>query len=158
MAINIGLIAANRATQLGPNFTLINEAAAAPFDGLLTTVEIWAKTALEGCKVGTFYGTGNDLQCRDSALIGDVPSGSPQTIPDLTITVLSGDYIGMYFPVGAIEEDIFGENGLFYKAGDHFADGVQTYSHGAAYGISLGGLVEAAPPPAGGRSRAFVIG
>ncbi|MBA7586731.1 hypothetical protein ES708_28736 [subsurface metagenome] len=158
MAINIGIIAEHRGTQLGPDYTMINKVAASPFDGLLTTVEIWAEVALEGCKVGSFYGIDRNLQCRDFAIIGAVPADSVQTFPDLEIAVLAGDLIGMYFTVGKISEDIFGQDGLYYESGDQFETGEIYYSYGAAWGISLGGLVEGAPPAPAGHSRAFVIG
>jgi len=120
MAIDIGQPAIDRGSQLVGGWTGICGANPANASGTITSVEIWAKVDISGCKVGTFYViTGDTLKCRDVVTIGDVPKGSKQTFPDLSLSVQADDYIGIYFTGGQLERDTSGADGLWYVTGDY---------------------------------------
>jgi hypothetical protein len=86
--------------------------------GTLTSIEIFAETNMSGVKVGTFYlVSGSTYHCRDSESIGNVTAGSKQTF-SVSLTIETGDFIGLYFSGGTIEADISsGQNQ--YKVGDY---------------------------------------
>ncbi|MBA7467763.1 hypothetical protein ES707_02984 [subsurface metagenome] len=119
LSIDIGEAAVWRAGSSGPGDTYINTGNPANASGIIDTVEIWAKEDMTGCKVGTFYKTnGNTLKCRSVVEIGDVPSGSKQTFTDLSLAVVTGDYIGIYPDSGRVAYISFGGAGVWIKSGD----------------------------------------
>ncbi len=148
-AIDIGSGATNRAgTVSGGTYTDIDLNNPSNATGTLTSVEIWAATDLAGCVVGTFYESGGEWYCRDSAAIGAVTAGSKQTFDvSLTpITVQTGDYLGIYYTSGSLERDTSGYEGLMYypgelaDAGDH---GVYTLLAGDSISIYATGTTTA---------------
>lgn len=158
MAINIGAPATDRGAELGPGFTAIVLNTPAPHNGTLTTVELWAHGNLTDVKIGVLSRSGDNFTPRDYANIGNVTGGSKQTIPDLTIDVQAGDYIGIYYLTAAMDLDTSGGDGVYYTSGDQWDAGQQTYTLLANMIMSLGGWVETAPPAAAKRSYGFVIG
>ena len=97
---------------------------------------------MTGTKVGTFYGSGTRYTSRDYEVIGSVASGSKQTFSGLSIDVTSGDYLGMFYATGRMEQDTSGFAGLYYKTGDYFGGGEQTYTLQSGDAISLYGTGE----------------
>jgi hypothetical protein len=55
MSISIGAAAIDRAAYASANSTLLDLANPASESGTVSTVEIWSRTNLSGCKVGIFY-------------------------------------------------------------------------------------------------------
>jgi len=110
MAIDIGPEAIDRGFSTGyGGWTVIMAENPANATGIITTVEIWSDTDLAGVRVGTFFTTnGNTLKCRASAVIGNVTSGAKRTFPGLSIAVVTGDYIGMFYDTGNVERDASG--------------------------------------------------
>lgn len=140
MAIDIGAAAINRAAAPLAGNTYIALDNPANEAGIITTVEIWANTNLEGCKVGTFYGTPPDFTCRDYETIGNVTAGSKQTFSGLSIDCEIDDYIGIYYASGKVEADASGYAGVYLKVGDQFDAGQQEYSLYAGDTISVYGF------------------
>ena len=159
MAIDIGAEAKDRGNYVVNNRTIINKDNPANASGTITSVEIWADTNLEGCRVGTFYTTnGNTLRCRDSeAIAGTITAGSKVT-KAVTIAVEIGDYIGMYAFTGYIERDTSGYGGIWWVAGEYIDPSDETsYSLSTGDAISLYGTGEEAAAAFVG-SRGFIIG
>ena len=158
MAVDIGQEAINRAAYQMGDRTLINKESIASIDGTITSIDVWSYYDLTGLKVGTFYKTnGNTLKCRDSeAIAGTITKGS-KVNKVVSLTVVTGDYIGCYYGVGRIEVDSTGYNGMWIVSGDKCTVGVSaTYTFYADDALSLGGYIEGAA--AAGRSFGFIIG
>jgi len=145
MAIYIGADAIDRTSNFG-TFTIINKENPANATGIIDTVHIWAVYNMTGCKVGTFYTTnGNTLKCRAVVEIGNVTAGAKRTFDDLSLAVVAGDYIGLFYTAGGIERGTEGFAGLWfggYKV-DHLIVGDEaTYSSLSSGTISLYGTGE----------------
>lgn len=141
-AIDIGAAATDRGTSFAQNYTIIALDNPANASGKITSVEIWYRgdaNDVTGVKVGTFSGNGTDYTPRDYATIGDVTKGSKQTFSGLDIDVEVGDYIGVFATTGDIEADSSGGAGLYWKLGDQFDAGEQTYTLSASYIMSAYG-------------------
>lgn len=158
MAIDIGADCIDRGTAGGGGYTYVSKDNPANAGGTITSVDIWAASTLIGCKVGIFYTTnGNTLKCRDSVVIGDVTAGSKQTFSGLSLSVETGDCIGIYFSPGNMEMDSSGYGGLWYKLGDHMEPGDETtYTFLGGYAISVYGTGGDAAPK--GTSQGHLIG
>ena len=88
-------------------------------NGVINTIRIFANTNIAGAKIGTFsFVSGTTYKCRDVAIIGDVVSGSAQIFPGLSLSVNVGDYLGIYFSSGDIENSSSGFAGIRYAFGD----------------------------------------
>lgn len=153
--IDIGPGAINRETMWGVDNTSLDAANPANDTGILDIIEIWAQADLVGCKVGTFYGSGTDYTSRDVETIGPVASGSKQTFSGLDIDVETGDFIGLYATSGLIERDFSGFTGIYYKIGDQFGTGQQTYSLYDGDGMSIYGTGETEAAAAAGGAGSF---
>lgn len=92
---------------------------AANASGTITIVEIWPYVInLANCKVATFYiVSGNNLSTRDSEAIGTVIAGSKQTF-EVTLEVQEGDYIGMFFNTGYMEQ-VSNSQTYWFRGGDN---------------------------------------
>ncbi|MBA7687374.1 hypothetical protein ES703_95836 [subsurface metagenome] len=133
--------------------------------GKITTIEIWPYyAALENCKVATFHVIeGNILSTRDYVTLNAVPPGSKSTITEdkdgnpISLDVEEGDYIGIYFSDGRLEEDSAGFAGYWYTAPDQ--DLIPCTEHEFLWwangALSLHGI--GAELAAGG-SRGYIIG
>ena len=147
MAIDIGAAAIERPGGQGGNYTRICLENPANATGVITSLEFYAEGAFTGCKVGTFYGSGTDYTCRDYATLGAIAAGSKQTITQdsggspLSIDVHEGDFIGFIrITAGRIENSATGFAGLYWKAGDQFDAGQQTYTLAAGDAFSIYGI------------------
>lgn len=145
-AIDIGSAATDRNSAAGATYTYIPLANTANASGKITSVELWFNTNATGVKVGTFSRSGAVFTPRSSASIGSVTAGSKQTFTGLNIDVVTGDYIGYYAASGGMDYSNSGGSGYYYKAGDQFGAGAQTYSTNGAelfdfslYGTGLTG-------------------
>lgn len=145
--IDIGEEAKDRAFWSEPGYTRINKGNPANATGILTSVELWAVSQMEGCRVGTFYIISPDrLKCRDSVLIGNVPSGSKQVFPGLSIAVEAGDYIGSYWTSGQLERDGEGYGGTWHIILEYIDPGDESnYIFWAGHAYSLYGTGETQP-------------
>jgi hypothetical protein len=128
IAIDVGEGAIDRGTSLTFGFTRVALGNPANENGKLTSIELWFATIAENVKVGTFSKSGDIFTPRDSVTIGTVAAGTKQTFSDLDMDVVSGDYIGIYYSAGAMEHHATGGSGSYYKAGDQFGAGAQTYA------------------------------
>ncbi|MFA5379669.1 MAG: hypothetical protein WC455_28180 [Dehalococcoidia bacterium] len=135
--IDIGSAAIDRTSNFGSTYTRIAINNPANATGKLTSIEIWANTNQTGVVVGTLSGSGTSYTPRDSEYLGAVTAGSKQTFSGLNIDVSSGDYIGYYDATGGIEQGT--GSGHYYKSGNQFAAGTQTYTLAAGYDFSLYG-------------------
>jgi len=132
-AIDIGSEAINRATApSGTGVTMIFKTNPADYSGKLTSFELWFDSTYgnaTGVKVGTFSGSGTSYTPRDVVSIGNVTAGSKQTFTGKSCNVVVGDFIGIYYAAGDIEFTLdAGGDGNYYKVGDQFGAGTQTYT------------------------------
>ena len=119
-AIDVGPEAIDRASSSTAGYTDIQLTNPANLTGSITSVEIWASTNLTGCKVGIFYlVSGTTYKCRSAATIGNVTAGSKQTFSGLSLAVVTGDFIGIYWVSGYMEADTSGYDGFLWRDGDH---------------------------------------
>ncbi|GAI91701.1 unnamed protein product, partial [marine sediment metagenome] len=141
-AIDIGPGAVDLTSSIGDGDTNIDKANPANLSGKITSVEIWAKSNLTGCRVGIFYTTnGNTLKCRSAATLGSIFSGSKQTLTGLNLDVVAGDYIGLYWASGDMEYGFGGGADVWFTGGDHcVVDDEAAYSVGAGDIISIYGI------------------
>ena len=155
MAIDIGEAAIDRPDSAAYNTTWINIGNPANDIGIIDSIEIYALNNLTGCKVGIFEKTnGSTLKCRSAVTLGAVTAGSKQTFTTdsesnaISLTVVAGDYIGVFFAAGNIEVTTSGGSGIWYNTTDHcVVDDESAYVTHAAYIMSLygGGYTVAAP-------------
>ncbi|MBA7588436.1 hypothetical protein ES708_30494 [subsurface metagenome] len=121
MDIDIGCPAIDRSASITSGYTEVDKNNPANISGTVNKVEIFAVTGndMANVEVGIFYEeSANRLTTRDSAFIGTVIGGSVQTF-DVNLTVVAGDYIGVYFTGGRLEYDPSGPVGDWRKANDH---------------------------------------
>ena len=138
--IDVGPGAIDRASAGSGLKTIIDLANPANDTGKIDTFEIWCAIDSTGVKMGTFYGSGTDYTSRDVETIGDVTGGSKQTFSGLDCDVSTGDYAGLYWVgTSSLELDSSGGSGFYYKAGDQFGTGQQTYTLAASYAVSIYG-------------------
>ncbi len=137
--IDIGPGAIDRATAISVAGTDIDTNNPANDTGILDIFELWFAVSATGVKAGTFYGSGTDWTSRDYESIGNVTSGSKQTFSGLDCDVETDDVAGVYFATGSLELDGSGGSAIYYKAGDQFGAGQQTYTEYSGYQISIYG-------------------
>jgi len=144
--IDIGSSATNRNISSAALYTYIDLANSANLDGEITSVGVWANTAMTGFRVGTFYlVSGTTYRCRDSATIGAVTAGSEQTFAGLNIDVKKGDFIGCYYATGKIEWSSSGGSGVratgsageFIDKNDETSYGIFTGEAMSLYGTGV---------------------
>ncbi|MBA7583321.1 hypothetical protein ES708_25263 [subsurface metagenome] len=139
-AIDIGAEAKDRGDSLTASYTLIAKDNPANASGKITSIEIWAKTDLEGCEVATFFVvSGDNLSTRDTQLIGDIVAGDKRTF-EVDLDVEAGDYIGVHCISGTIEVDTSGGAGLWYYNADYIPCTNQAFSSIGGYIMSLKGI------------------
>jgi len=126
-ALDIGAPATDRSASAYYNGdTLISIDNPANGTGVITSVEAWASTNIDGFCVGTFEfieevgGGVRTYKCRDSdKTIGSVTAGSKQTFSGLDVGIAFGDCIGCYFTSGRLERDDTGYAGVDFESGEH---------------------------------------
>ena len=123
-------------------WTIVLKDNPANLSGKITSVELFVSHSLEGAVIKTLYTTnGNVLKCRDSVAVGDVASGSKQTIPDLNLSVEAGDYIGIFFTAGLFHMSEEGYPGLWaFFDGEIDVDDEETFDFFDGFTISLKGV------------------
>ncbi len=111
--------------------------------GTLDTVQVRPSSSLSNFTTGVFYLiSSTTYQCRDSEYIGSAASGATRTFTGLSISVVTGDYLGAYVPAssGRIDESTSIAQTRYYYAGEAKDPGDQaSYSSlgtrcGALYG------------------------
>lgn len=138
--IDIGADAIGRLNNYVYGRTLIDLANPANDTGIIDTFEVWADVDLTGTnKVGTFYGSGTAYTNRDGAVIGTVTAGAKRTFTGLSIDVTAGDFAGIYYSAGFLERSTSGGSGVYYKTGNQFGAGAQTYALLGGDAISIYG-------------------
>jgi len=144
-AIDVGAEAIDIDAGLGSGYTCISKSNPANASGKITSVEIYAYNNMTGAIVATFYrpdptGQPDYLVARDSYEIGSVTAGSKQTF-EVDLDVEAGDYLGIYVPSdsGAIEFDMSGGDGRWYKAGNYTQTTGEIFTFNANYVFSLYG-------------------
>lgn len=142
--IDIGAAAIDRGSYSYTNYTIVGKENPANDTGTIIIVEIWAASNLSNCEVATFENLfGNYLSTRDTETIGSVTSGSKQTFSGLDMDVQTGDYLGVYFSSGEIEEDTSGD-GFWRASGDSIPCTGEEFASLINRTISLYGTSEAA--------------
>ncbi|GAG13415.1 unnamed protein product, partial [marine sediment metagenome] len=117
-------------------YTTINLSNPANASGEIDTFLTYFSTNGSGVFFGTFYGSSPNYTSRDVEDIGSVVSGDVRTFTGLHCDVETDDFAGMYVTSGAIVLNNDGI-GVYYKAGDQFGAGQQSYT---LYGEDEDGL------------------
>lgn len=139
MAVDIGYDAINRSSTSNPGNTVVLLNQVATVAGVVETVEIWAYNNMGGVRVGTFARSNYICTPRDSHYIGTVYGGAKRTYSGLSIAVEVGDCIGIYWSSGYLDA-VWSSWASFYKAGNQFSAGAQTYAV-LSHMVSLGGYI-----------------
>jgi hypothetical protein len=136
-SIDIGPGATARSATAGADTTRFDLANPANDTGYLDSFEIYYGSNATGVKMGTFSGSGTSYTPRDYEAIGNVTAGSKHTSTGKNCDVVTGDYLGHYEATGGIRYDATGGSGMYYKTGDQFGAGTQTYTNMASIAISI---------------------
>jgi len=145
--IDVGAAATDRNTVWGSNYTVVCKANPANDTGWLDTAELYAVATTSSVTVGTLYGSGTTYTPRDSEVVGIVEAGAKRTFTGLVIDVESGDYIGCYHDTGGGLELSDTGSDIYYKSGNQWAAGSQTYTLFSNYDLSCYGTGDTEPPP-----------
>lgn len=141
--IDVGAGATDRTTTRFSGYTRISLANPANATGKITSVEIWAYSALSGVKVATFSRDGNDFTPRSVISLGAVDAGSKQVFTkdagdnDISMDIEEGDFLGIYYSDGQLEGDISGGSGGYSTVGDQTEAGEQSYTSYPGHEYSL---------------------
>ena len=139
LVITLGETPADYNNTLGAGSTAIATINPAAASGKITLVSFWFNTAATGVIVGTFSGSGTSWTPRDWVTIGNVAAGSKIDFSNLSILVHVGDCIGYYCDVGSLERNTSGSGNLYYKSGNQFGAGKQTYNYSAGKKLAISG-------------------
>jgi hypothetical protein len=124
----IGTVATNRSSTMAGTNTLISLNGAANATGKITTFEFWLDVAGTDVKIGTFTGSGTDYTRHDQEVLGAAAAGH-QRFTGLDCAVTIGDFIGFHASNACgLRYDASGGAGIYYKSGDQFNAGKQTYT------------------------------
>lgn len=139
--IDVGAAATDRDAYASGG-TLINLDNPANISGIIEEIQIYVRDAIQGCKVGTFYGSEGSFTMRDYVSVGSLSAESKSTIDGLSIDVQAGDYLGIYFTSGNVETGSSGGAGVYYKNGvDAFTgEEVTGFSLASGYVMSVYGV------------------
>lgn len=111
--IDVGEAAINRADTISAR-TIVFKNNPANLSGTITSVEIYAASALTACEFASFYVvSGDNLSTRDNVTIGDVSVGYTQH--GVSFEIQAGDYIGIYFSGGYLDAETTGGDGVWYS-------------------------------------------
>jgi len=96
--IDVGADPINRAFYFPDDYTMIDGYNPANASGVIDTIAVYTAYVLSnGVWVGSFeFISGTDLKCRDSEEQGNL-SGTPDITTGLSIDIVAGDYIGMWY-------------------------------------------------------------
>jgi len=110
--IDVGNSAINRSGERASGITWVDKNNPANDTGIITSVEIYAETAMTLCEVAIFTASGNVLTTRSNVAIGNVALGYNQF--DVELDVTAGDYIGFYFSTGEGSRAYTGDGNWWY--------------------------------------------
>jgi hypothetical protein len=148
--ITIGLTVSNRDSAANFSNSTIIYRNAASATGKINTFNIWVNTDMPNLKIGVFSKSGSNFTCRSYTTIGTATAGS-KSYTGLDLDVVAGDYIGTYWSTGGkIEADSGGGN-YWFKSGDNFTNGSQSYTDNSGYSddaFSINGTGTSADGPA----------
>lgn len=143
----MGSVAIDRLDEFGYDFTIVGKDGPSEETGRITTIEIWSKANMTSVKVAIFYQIeGNYLSTRSWCYIGAIAKGSKQTFTEdfygnpISLDVLEGDYLGMYYDGGAMEVTASGFSGMWYKLEDKIPCVNTSFFWANNYAISLRGI------------------
>ena len=147
--IDVGAGATERAwySGLANSETFVEKTNPANETGIIDTFEIWAAADagnLANCKMGVASGSSTSYSANDYATLGTVTAGSKQTFTGLDVDVESGNFIAAYYEDGNVSYDASGGGGTYYKYGDWFGSGTQTFFGAGSPLMSLYGTGETA--------------
>jgi hypothetical protein len=159
MTITIGYPAAVYGYIPAITSTRINYVGPANLAGNVDTFEIYMYSTGSNVKVGVFYQNDTDVFTRrEQTTLGTVNTGSKQTFSGKVVGCDINDYVGIYGSAGNIYANNVNNN--YYKSGDQFDAGEQTYSVNAGYCMALYATGVELPVHAcylrKGRSRLFI--
>jgi len=145
--IDVGADAIDRSGALSRDYTHINRNNSSNDSGTLDTVEVYFdNSTAESVEVATFFlVSSSNYSTRGNVPLGNISPGSKQTITGLSISIETGDYIGVYFadsssPYSKIECNTT-SGARDYRSGDCIPCTNQSFS-GATGTISLYGTGE----------------
>lgn len=106
MAVDIGYEAIDRASFFPDGYTLILKDNPAAIAGKITTIDLYVNEAMSGIVIATFINEGgNVFTARDSEAVANQGVGQHLGIAITDLDVGVGDYIGIYWSSGKIEND-----------------------------------------------------
>ena len=145
--IAIGNAAIDRNNQWGQtNKTMVDGSVPANDTGTITSVEIYAYANMTNVEVAIFSASGNSLTSHSSIALGSVAAGyniftvDSESAP-ISMDVVTGNYIGIYWNAGDIDidtqlgVDLF----LWYLTGDKIPCTSTTFTPLVDWRISLHG-------------------
>jgi hypothetical protein len=138
--VDIGSAAIDRAAGIAYNYTFIIKENPANVSGVITLVEIYVPAGFtaSNVKVATFTQISeNHFTTRDTEDIGNITTG--YTIHKVSLDVVTGDYIGIFFTAGSVSRDDSG-TGYWYLLGDNIPCADTTFGFQANRTISLYGI------------------
>ena len=141
-AIDVGAAATDRATKSAGGITWIEGSNPADGIGTITSVEVFLESGSgdTDATLATFYvESGDNLTARDSENIGAITAGSKQTFSGLTLSVETGDYLGIFVTDNSPSYDSSGGTHVWWKVGDHTAASNQAYANADTFIMSLYG-------------------
>ena len=125
--ITIGQTVSNRNSSANfSNSTTIYKGTANA-TGKIDTFNIYVNTEMPNLKIGVFYESGGQFTCRSYTTIGTATAGS-KSYTGLDLDVVEGDYIGTYWSTGGKIEADSTSGDYWYKSGDNFTNGAQSYT------------------------------
>ena len=142
--IDVGNPAIDRVSAVVAGSTIIDLANPVNEDGNIYVADFWFVTGggnATGVKIGMFHlVSGLTYICKQAVTIGNVTAGAKETVMGFTLPCEVGDYIGIYYDAGQIEQDSAGPTGYVYKTGDFVTVGSQQlYTDGPNGRISVYG-------------------
>lgn len=143
--IDIGGDAINDVQSKIANFTRVSNNNVANDSGTIDTVNIFAQNSLSNCKVAIFSVSGNDLTVRSVTTIGTVTGGSAQQFTGLSLEVVTGDVIGLFFTGGTVWGNDTGGSGVWLASGDK-TSGTNTFTFDPGDRLSINGTGITPPP------------
>jgi hypothetical protein len=138
--LSIGPAAIDRGGNNVSGFTYIFLDTPCNKNGNITSVELWFVIDAANVVVGTMYGSGTDYTPRASSVLGSIGAGSKIITSGLSIAAQTGDFIAVTFTAGNIEWASSGGAGVYYKSGNQFGAGTQTYTLAANHIGSCHGI------------------
>lgn len=147
-SIDVGSAATDRSTSSTADIS-IDGNNPANADGSIDTCEVWLATSETGSAVigNSYVVSGNVHTSRDHEAVGAISGGAKRTLVGLTITIVTGDYIGIQLSDGAVDRDSTGGTIVWIYTGGSFPYSNRTFGTYGGDILSLYGT--GSEPPAG---------